>query len=292
MSIYIHREGKLIPLAGREYSSLPIATILPFAGNTVPDEFLLCDGSEFDVTKYPDLYSALGRNTTPDLRGRFLEGRTASQTMLTNIAAGLPNITGGFKVSGSNGGLDYMSGAFYPYTGSSGAGAGSTGTSGKPARFDASRSSSIYGASETVQPPATVVDYIIKATPSMSADVSRFLTSGYVDMGPQELLYTSPSFTWNRPGTANAMSKSWEYDSEYAGTIAASIWTGNLGSNIYWAWSIRINDVVADIQGAVTAMQSCIKAPIRIGDHVEIWTAQGGSNTLGTSTARIFGVER
>jgi len=70
----------------------------------------------------------------------------------TTIAAGLPNITGSY---GNGGRAPSASGAFY--LGSSyGAtnrdydGSGSA----KPGIFDASRSSSIYGASTTVQPPA------------------------------------------------------------------------------------------------------------------------------------------
>ena len=69
----------------------------------------------------------------------------------------MPNITGNFNAQGnSNGGRfsDKASGAFYtntPYSGNVNSGVGdvSGGYS-----FSASRSSSIYGASSTVQPPA------------------------------------------------------------------------------------------------------------------------------------------
>ena len=67
---------------------IPIGAILPFAGTNVPRGFLLCDGSEVEIAKYPDLYDIvglrydgsepkLGTNTfrLPDLRGRFALGR-------------------------------------------------------------------------------------------------------------------------------------------------------------------------------------------------------------------------
>ena len=67
---------------------IPIGAILPFAGSNVPEGFLLCDGSEVERQKYPDLYDIIsttyngsvalvGTNTfrLPDLRGRFPLGR-------------------------------------------------------------------------------------------------------------------------------------------------------------------------------------------------------------------------
>lgn len=76
---------------------------------------------------------------------------TSSSNAGTTISAGLPNITGSVfnnSVSGSTTG----SGALYSKKEGSGAG-GSTYNRGT-IYFDASRSSSIYGASSTVQPPA------------------------------------------------------------------------------------------------------------------------------------------
>ncbi len=36
------------------------------------DNWLLCDGSKYDISKYPDLYKALESDTTPDLRNRVV----------------------------------------------------------------------------------------------------------------------------------------------------------------------------------------------------------------------------
>lgn len=96
---------------------------------------------------------------------RVLQGTNDSSKVGTTIDAGLPNITGTFKICGlEKGGLDFQEGAFsndgvtygdvcannktefpngYLQSGNGG--------------FDASRSNSIYGSSATVQPPAELV---------------------------------------------------------------------------------------------------------------------------------------
>jgi len=75
----------------------------------------------------------------------------------TTIAAGLPNITGSTSGIRWNDGSS-ASGAFNLTTSGGGTGfiSGSNGPRGFD--FDASRSSSIYGSSNTVQPPAYVVN--------------------------------------------------------------------------------------------------------------------------------------
>ena len=99
----------------------------------------------------------------PDFSNRVIQGGTAG----TYKAAGLPNITGGYGIicNGSNSSTTrwYAYGAMYQETtatrnvGSSGAAA-----SGHGLALDASRSSSIYGNSTTVQPPALCVNICIK----------------------------------------------------------------------------------------------------------------------------------
>lgn len=53
---------------------VPVGTILANFTTNVPSGFLLCDGSTFSSSTYPDLYSVLGTTTLPDLRGYFLRG--------------------------------------------------------------------------------------------------------------------------------------------------------------------------------------------------------------------------
>lgn len=92
--------------------------------------------------------------------GRVLQGADANHTAGTTIEAGLPNITGSFAVDKTS----------YNYVDSIATGAFSKSMSTAPGNnanqsgnaplfnFDASRSSSIYGSSNTVQPPAYVVN--------------------------------------------------------------------------------------------------------------------------------------
>lgn len=118
--------------------------------------------------------SAPTRGTWEEIaQGRTLQGADSGHAAGTTIAAGLPNITGTLcsqEFSNKNdipGGLkdnlDYWFGAFnthvwstYTKTVNSSSGGNSFGGQ---ARFDASKSNAIYGASSTVQPPAYVVHF-------------------------------------------------------------------------------------------------------------------------------------
>lgn len=73
----------------------------------------------------------------------------------TTINAGLPNITGTLGHSGDQNSYRFGTGCFATSGKSSNKTAGAAGSDGNTSmNFDASRSSSIYGASSTVQPPA------------------------------------------------------------------------------------------------------------------------------------------
>ncbi|WP_417805286.1 phage tail protein [Thalassospira lucentensis] len=84
--ITICTEFDPVQIAGLQ---VPIASIHAFATQTVPDGYLICDGSEVSRTDYADLYAALGTvwgegdgTTTfniPDLRGEFLRGFDADR---------------------------------------------------------------------------------------------------------------------------------------------------------------------------------------------------------------------
>lgn len=96
--------------------------------------------------------------------GRVLQGADNNHAAGTTIAAGLPNITGSVSTSASD---DFMtkytgesSGAFNRITGWCDHQATNSGGSDciKGFNFNAFRSSSIYGQSNTVQPPAYVVN--------------------------------------------------------------------------------------------------------------------------------------
>ena len=144
---------------------VPIGSVIFYLGTTIPDGYLLCNGASLSRTEYPELFEVLGTKcgsvdsahfTLPDTHHRFLEGTTTLSEVGSYIAAGLPNILG--TVSG----IKFKNAA--PSTGcfSQDGEDFNTGISTdnpNPAQsyawsrpdFIASRSSPIYGLSETVQ---------------------------------------------------------------------------------------------------------------------------------------------
>ena len=153
------RSTLIVPKYNRETSSgVPIGTIIAWPGKEAPKKsgtWLLCNGQS--CAAYPELVAIVG-NTVPNLNGRFLEGTTGNPGTFKD--AGLPNITGSF-VQG-NYGNNFTSGAFYQ-TGEMGGPCAHKGDWRYLGFFDASRSSSVYGKSNTVQPAAYTVRYYIKA---------------------------------------------------------------------------------------------------------------------------------
>lgn len=151
--------------------AIPTGFVLPFAANSAPDGFLLCNGAEVSRTTYSTLFAKIGTiygggngSTTfnlPNLTDRVIQGNSSSGTYRN---AGLPNITGGLGLLRKtfNEGV-YPWGAFA----NTGNWSGNIATAGgddwaSNVDFYASRSSSIYGASNTVQPPALTMRYYIK----------------------------------------------------------------------------------------------------------------------------------
>ena len=147
----------------------PTGTIIAFAGNTLPDGYLLCDGSNVSRTTYKKLFNVIGTTygagdgsttfTLPNLIDRFLEGSSAAGKYR---AAGLPNITG--SSNWNQNGKDYdFYGAFKSSTRRAGANIDTGSSTGVwKLNFNASDSNNIYGNSNTVQPPALTMRYIIK----------------------------------------------------------------------------------------------------------------------------------
>ena len=161
--------------AVRGASAAPVGTVLAYAGSTAPDEWLVCDGSAVSRTTYADLFDVIGTtygagngSTTfnlPDLSDKFVEG-SGTNDVGDVMSAGLPNITGSFNpfaqnyssMSGSTftGAFDVEDSTQHGYSSSS------TDNDNVLVTFDASDSNSIYGNSDTVQPPAVAMLYIIK----------------------------------------------------------------------------------------------------------------------------------
>ncbi len=153
----------------------PTGAVQFFAQATAPDGWLVCDGREVSRAAYPELFDAIGEtygagngaNTfnLPNLIGRFPEG-AATNVGLT-VAAGLPNVSGKFWAARTGRGDlpgTVANGAF------SEAGRwsaqvhnGANDDWGSVYQLDASRSSAVYGRSNTVQPASVRLLPCIKA---------------------------------------------------------------------------------------------------------------------------------
>jgi len=155
----------------------------------IEEGWLLCNGASVSRTMYADLFAKIGTTfgavddthfNLPDLRDKFIEG---AETAGTNKSAGLPNITGSWSPVEST----YIDGT---YSGAFGKTSGSTtrnysrdytGAGSPSFTFDASRSSSIYGNSTTVQPPALTMRYVIKAFDGQTADSALIDVTQYAN---------------------------------------------------------------------------------------------------------------
>ena len=164
---------------GTLWADTPVGTISAFGGSTAPDGWLLCQGQALSRTEYASLFSVIGTSfgsgdgsTTfniPDLRGTFAEGLPASgRTLGESVSAGLPNISGSVggvikynDIFTKNGALKDSVSSTTNLGASSGSNEGAC-----VLNFDASDSNAIYGGSDTVQPAAVCINYIIKAKQS------------------------------------------------------------------------------------------------------------------------------
>ena len=151
----------------QQTSDIPVGTIIAWGGSNpsiVVDNatWLLCDGRSFSSSLYPKLAAALGTSNLPDLDGRFLEGNNAQPMRFKE--AGLPNITGNFGYIRDWMGNSYeVDGVFFNNGKHRYHDDGNKWAGGQGVGFDASRSSSVYGKSTTVQPASYTVRYYIKA---------------------------------------------------------------------------------------------------------------------------------
>ena len=70
-------------------ATLPAGIIVPYAGSTAPDGWLLCDGSAYDVSNYSNLYSVIGSTyggsgstfNVPNLGGKVPVGANSYYTL-------------------------------------------------------------------------------------------------------------------------------------------------------------------------------------------------------------------
>lgn len=143
-----------------------VGDIKLYAGSNVPDGWFRCDGSTIAdmATNYPKLYAVLGTNVLPNYSGRVPLG--ASSDINTAVEAGLPNLEGtfapragvGFMEDGTYTGVfaaeDIFGTAVIAYI--------EEAHNRVKLVFNASKCSSIYGKSTTVQPPSIKCAFLIK----------------------------------------------------------------------------------------------------------------------------------
>ena len=96
--------GALSLIAGGTlYADAPVGSIQAYGGATSPQGWLLCQGQSLLRTDYPELFAVIGTSfgsvdsthfNIPDLRDKFPEGASNTNTLGSAKSAGLPNITG------------------------------------------------------------------------------------------------------------------------------------------------------------------------------------------------------
>lgn len=81
-------------------NGVPVGSILPYTGGTIPEGYLLCNGQSLDNNDHSALIALLGSTTVPDLRGVYLRG-AGSQTMNYDGSGGNSDFNGKTYSAGS-----------------------------------------------------------------------------------------------------------------------------------------------------------------------------------------------
>lgn len=151
-------------------NALSVGALLPSFATSMRG-YLLCNGAAVSRTTYASLFAILGTafgagngSTTfnlPDIRDKTLWG--ANGNLMKVLAAGAPEIDGDFVTYNSTSVVVLANGAFSKGAQSS-LNASTTGGTGhaNEYKFKASDANSIYGSSDTIQPPAIAVNIFIK----------------------------------------------------------------------------------------------------------------------------------
>lgn len=155
-----------------QFSYVPAGTVLPFAGNTAPSGWAICNGDPVSRTDYAELFTAIGElwgvgdgSTTfnlPDMRGQFLRGLDTTEGVDPDFATRAVGSSQEdafqghrhFQENGVNGG--YFSGGV-PFP--------TTGTGGDTGRVAQPTNDGVNGTPRTgleTRPKNVAVNYIIK----------------------------------------------------------------------------------------------------------------------------------
>lgn len=162
------------------YDPIPLGAIQAFTIGTAPRGWLLCDGSTFDQTTYPELFAVLGVATLPDLRGEFLRGRKTGEALGTHVdwTTGKPKID--FVSAHSHTGLPAKGGTnwFSNYQRTGGSWPGEAGGYDGTGATDSTNAAVTSGGDAETAPDHTLVDWYIKAAHAkVTLPQSGFLTA-------------------------------------------------------------------------------------------------------------------
>lgn len=162
LQIFIQRGG-----------ACPVGSIIPYLGGDVPYGWLLANGASVLRTQYDKLFALIGTKfgaadeahfNLPNLHHRFIEGTTTLSEVGSYVEAGLPNIAGQASWSRGCYCIERMSGSLsvenFGITGPQSLNVQQPGD--VLISLDASKSSSLYGSSTTVQVSSLFGQYLIR----------------------------------------------------------------------------------------------------------------------------------
>lgn len=294
-------DGIGITVGGNHYDGVTGASVVPttetIAGvtvNYIPAE----DGhkivTDFHTSEVEAVYAATGvawyyiidygfyRFKLP--RTKFAE-TGLRDTVGKYVAPGLPNITGTIQVErGSYN--DTATGAFYITNTNTTSDRSSASSTQKLAGFDASRSSSIYGSSTTVQAPATqmyLYFYVGNFTQTALENTAGLNAELFNDKADVDLsnAVSNASVTaketivgWGTPdySAGVAFSSGVDYQAPSDGFVIASGWTNTSTNSSFYLNGTRMAAFIANASALLPGMVYC---PVRKGDTINITFTQG-----------------
>ena len=277
-------ENKVLTGSGewKYLSGIAIGQEVMHYGTIPPPGCLVCDGSAVGRQTYPELYAVIGTTygegdgeTTfnlPNRIGRFGQG---SLTPGQYIDAGLPNITGFVYADTQNnaGAFDDGGGAFWGSESTSGRALASVEyerSRNRVLNVDASRSSPIYGNSNTVQPPALTLLPCIKA-------FDATVNPGLIDITElaNDLNGKADTSLDNISVTGIEKAIRWIAPDYSAKVDYTSQWGVSIPANEYgWVW-VRSN--------------ATLDSPVEFSTDLQNFTlTQNGDTSVGTGSGNMF----
>ena len=242
-------------------------------------------------TSATDVISTTKTVRLPKITG-ILEGTIDATALGDLVEAGLPNITGSFKQAGqgdTTSTFDNFSGAFYNKTSFSGkyvSATGTSGTGGAMPGFDASRSSSIYGNSNTVQPQTIkTLYYIVIATTTkteIEVDIDEIATDlngkADIDLTNVNNSGTSRGAGWAMPSGTNINLTLGASGSSY--TAPADGWIVLIKVATSNGQYLTLYNNTSLIESSIRSAASdahAIYIPVKKGDKVYTYYSFGGT---------------